>query len=121
MNIYRSSMSTKQTQTALVIIYLMMTLATAFLLNGCSTISKADCIVMDWLELGRTDGMQGKPRSTFQQRAKPCIKRGVVTASAGFDHDWEKTHGLSWMENRSHVHARRHDFVRQPWIICFLM
>lgn len=77
-------MRTKQTQTALIVIYLIMALATAFLLGGCSTISKADCIVMDWLELGRTDGMQGNPRSTFQQRAKPCLERGVIPDRAAY-------------------------------------
>ena len=33
---------------------------------------------MDWFELGRTDGMSGNPRSTFQERAKPCLKHGVI-------------------------------------------
>jgi hypothetical protein len=56
----------------------LIVLVTSFSLSGCSTISKADCIVMDWFELGRTDGMSGNPRSTFQERAKPCLKRGVI-------------------------------------------
>ena len=33
---------------------------------------------MDWFELGRTDGMLGRPRSTFQERAKPCLKHGIT-------------------------------------------
>ena len=39
---------------------------------------------MDWFELGRTDGMNGNPRSTFQQRAKPCIKHGVIPDRAAY-------------------------------------
>ena len=33
---------------------------------------------MDWFERGRTDGMSGLPRSTFQERAEPCLKHGVI-------------------------------------------
>ena len=61
-----------------------MLLVASFSLSGCSTISKADCIVMDWFELGRTDGMSGKPRSTFQERAKPCLKHGVIPDRAAY-------------------------------------
>ena len=39
---------------------------------------------MDWFELGRTDGMNGEPRSTFQERAKPCLKRGVIPDRAAY-------------------------------------
>jgi len=69
---------TKQTQISRIVIFLAIVLAAIFSLNGCSTISRADCIVMDWFELGRTDGMSGQPRSTFQERAKPCLKHGVI-------------------------------------------
>ena len=61
-----------------------MLLVASFSLSGCSTTSKADCIVMDWFELGRTDGMNGKPRSTFQERAKPCLKHGVIPDRAAY-------------------------------------
>ena len=57
---------------------IVLLLAAIFFTSGCSTISRSDCIVMDWFELGRTDGMDGKPRSTFQERAKPCLKHGVI-------------------------------------------
>ena len=77
-------MDTKQTQTAIIAISLIIALVAGASLSGCSTISKADCIVMDWFELGRTDGMSGKPRSTFQGRAKPCIKRGVIPDRAAY-------------------------------------
>lgn len=75
---YRKSVDTKQTQTVKIAVSLAMVLIASFSLSGCSSISKADCIVMDWFELGRTDGMSGQPRSTFQERAKPCLKHGVI-------------------------------------------
>lgn len=47
------------------------------LLAGCATVSKEDCLVTDWFEVGRVDGMQGRPRTAFQNRAKPCLEQGV--------------------------------------------
>lgn len=77
-------MDTKQTQTALIAISLVVVLIASLSLSGCATMSKADCIAMDWFELGRTDGMIGKPRSTFQERAKPCLKHGIVPDRASY-------------------------------------
>lgn len=77
-------MDKKQTQTFIITISLFMVVVALFSLSGCSTVSKADCLLMDWFELGRTDGMNGKPRSTFQQRAKPCIKHGVIPDRAAY-------------------------------------
>jgi hypothetical protein len=46
-------------------------------LTGCATVSKEDCLVIDWFEIGRMDGMQGTPRTVFQNRAKSCLEHGV--------------------------------------------
>ena len=52
-------------------------LAIILLLAGCATVSKEDCLLTDWFEVGRMDGMQGRPRTVFQNRAKPCLEQGV--------------------------------------------
>ena len=44
---------------------------------GCATVSKEDCLLTDWYEIGRLDGRQGKPRTTFQGRAKACLEHGI--------------------------------------------
>ena len=51
--------------------------AVMLLLAGCATISKEDCLLTDWFEIGRLDGMKGTPRTVFQKRAKPCLEHGV--------------------------------------------
>jgi hypothetical protein len=51
--------------------------AIILLLTGCATVSKEDCQVTDWFEVGRMDGMQGTPRTAFQNRAKPCLEYGI--------------------------------------------
>ncbi len=47
-------------------------------LIGCATVSKEDCLLTDWFEIGRMDGTQGKPRTAFQNRARPCMEHGVA-------------------------------------------
>ena len=52
---------------------ILSTLIIVFMLSGCATVSKEDCLLTDWFEIGRLDGIQGKSRTEFQKRAKPCL------------------------------------------------
>ena len=52
-------------------------LAIMLLIIGCASVSKEDCLLTDWYEIGRVDGRQGKPRTTFQGRAKACLEHGI--------------------------------------------
>jgi hypothetical protein len=56
---------------------IISTVIIIIMLAGCATVSKEDCLVTDWFENGRMDGIQGKPRTEFQKRAKPCLGHGV--------------------------------------------
>ena len=51
--------------------------AVILLLAGCASMSKEDCLVTDWYETGRLDGMQGKPRTGLQSRARACLEHGI--------------------------------------------
>jgi hypothetical protein len=55
----------------------IVVIAIMLILTGCATVSKEDCLVTDWFEVGRMDGMQGMPRTAFAGRAKACLERGV--------------------------------------------
>ena len=44
---------------------------------GCASVSKEDCQLTDWYEIGRSDGRQGRPRTAFQGRAKACLEHGI--------------------------------------------
>ena len=59
------------------IIGITLSVTIVFMLAGCATVSKEDCQLADWFELGRSDGIQGKPRFAFQNRAKPCLEHGI--------------------------------------------
>ena len=51
--------------------------AVLLIVAGCATVSKEDCLLTDWYEIGRMDGRQGKPRTAFQGRAKACLEHGI--------------------------------------------
>ncbi|CAB1060229.1 hypothetical protein D1BOALGB6SA_4994 [Olavius sp. associated proteobacterium Delta 1] len=52
-------------------------MAIVLIFAGCASVSKEDCLLTDWYEIGRLDGRQGKPRTTFQGRAKACLEHGI--------------------------------------------
>jgi hypothetical protein len=51
--------------------------AVMLMVAGCASVSKEDCLLADWYEIGRMDGRQGKPRTAFQGRAKACLEHGI--------------------------------------------
>ena len=51
--------------------------AILLMIAGCASVSKEDCLLTDWYEIGRQDGRQGKPRTAFQGRAKACLEHGI--------------------------------------------
>ena len=51
--------------------------AVMLMVTGCASVSKEDCLLTDWYEIGRMDGRQGRPRTAFQGRAKACLEHGI--------------------------------------------
>ena len=56
---------------------LISLLSILLIVIGCASISKEDCLLTDWYEIGRLDGRQGKHRTAFQGRAKACLEHGI--------------------------------------------
>ncbi len=48
------------------------------LLLGCASLSKNECLQADWFEIGRKDGVIGRPRALFQKHCDACSKHGVT-------------------------------------------
>lgn len=76
------------------IIGIALALAIILPFAGCASVSREDCLVTDWYETGRLDGMNGLARTTFQNRAKPCLKYGVAVDRPAYyqGHDEGLTH-----------------------------
>lgn len=56
----------------------LLILAALFVLSGCASMSKKDCIAADWLVQGIQDGRAGLPLSRLDSHAKACGKVNVV-------------------------------------------
>lgn len=50
----------------------------AALMAGCSTLSKEQCEMGDWHEIGRVDGTKGQTMERFQKHVKACGEFGVT-------------------------------------------
>ena len=41
-------------------------------LQGCATLSEADCLTADWAVMGEVDGHEGKPLSVLNDYRRQC-------------------------------------------------
>lgn len=57
------------------IIPMLVTLA---VLQGCSTMSKDECLVSSWYDIGYVDGTRGAPPDTIAKHRKACAEHGVA-------------------------------------------
>jgi hypothetical protein len=48
---------------------------------GCATLSRNECLEADWFEIGRKDGMIGKPRALFQKTL--MLAQNMVSVPTG--------------------------------------
>jgi hypothetical protein len=54
---------------------------TSVFVSGCATLSKGECVEADWYEIGRHDGLDGKPRARLQDHREACSEYGVAPDS----------------------------------------
>ena len=55
-----------------------LTLAVTLLaLSGCASMSKDECLAVDWRTVGYEDGVEGYPGDQIAQHRKACAKYGV--------------------------------------------
>src|SRR6516162_3490156 len=48
-------------------------------LGGCASMSKDECLTVDWRTVGYEDGVAGYPGDRIAQHRKDCAKYGVST------------------------------------------
>lgn len=53
-------------------------LGSVFLLSGCATLSKQECMIGDWQAIGYNDGVAGYHSDRLASHAKACAKTGVA-------------------------------------------
>lgn len=89
---------------------LLFVAATAVVLaamQGCATLSEADCVSADWAIMGETDGQQGRPLSELNRYRSQCAEFGVEPDSVAYVQGRERgltvfcTHNNGYREGRS--------------------
>lgn len=55
-----------------------LTLASALAIGGCATMSKEECLTVDWRTIGYEDGAAGYSGDRIAQHRKACAKHGVT-------------------------------------------
>jgi Protein of unknown function (DUF2799) len=58
--------------------YILALLPLLALLPGCATMSKAECMTVDWQTVGYEDGAAGRSGDRIAQHRKACAKHGVT-------------------------------------------
>lgn len=55
-----------------------------FILQSCQTLSKDECAVADWQDLGIKDGRAGHPTSRLEKHTKACLKADIAPDRAAY-------------------------------------
>lgn len=55
-----------------------------FILQSCQTLSKEECAVADWQDLGIKDGRAGYPTSRLERHTKACLKADIAPDRAAY-------------------------------------
>ncbi len=53
-------------------------LSSTYLLSGCATLSKEECLVGDWQAIGYNDGVAGYHSERLASHAKACAKASIA-------------------------------------------
>ena len=59
------------------ILAIVLTIFIGLFLGCASSLTKNECLEADWYEIGRVDGINGEPRSKFQEHAEVCTRYDV--------------------------------------------
>jgi len=74
---------------------------------GCATLSRNECLEADWFEIGRKDGIIGKPRALFQKHIDACIKHGISPNRNAYHEGRDAGLSIYCTENNGFEQGRR--------------
>ena len=89
------------------LLFLAATAVALAAMQGCATLSEADCVSADWAVMGESDGQQGRPISELNRYRSQCSAFGVEPDSEAYLQGRELgltvfcTHNNGYREGRS--------------------
>lgn len=84
-------------------------------LQGCATMSEADCLTADWAVVGEVDGQQGRPLSELNRYRRQCAAYNVVPDTQAYIEARER--GLTVYCTPSNGYREGRDGVRDE-LVC---
>ena len=63
--------------------------AAALALSSCATLNEEQCQVVDWQQLGQSDGAQGRPSTHVARHQEACTSFGITVDAAAWQSGWE--------------------------------
>ncbi|QBK30254.1 DUF2799 domain-containing protein [Roseitalea porphyridii] len=63
--------------------------AAALALSSCATLNEEQCQVVDWQQLGQSDGAQGQPSTYIARHQEACTRFGITVNAAAWQSGWE--------------------------------
>ncbi len=57
---------------------ILIIISLVFLISGCATLKKEDCLTADWFQIGFEDGARGLPADRIGKHRKACSKHDVT-------------------------------------------
>ena len=65
-------------------LFLAATAVVLAAMQGCATLSEADCVSADWSVMGKSDGQEGRPISELNRYRSQCSEYGVEPDSEAY-------------------------------------
>ncbi|MBO6638361.1 MAG: DUF2799 domain-containing protein [Roseitalea sp.] len=59
-------------------------------LSSCATLNEEQCQVVDWQQLGESDGTRGFPVTYVGQHQEACTKHGISVDAASWQTGWDR-------------------------------
>ena len=59
-------------------------------LSSCATLNESECQVVDWQQLGVTNGAQGQPSAYIAQHQEACARYGIPVNATAWRAGWEQ-------------------------------
>ncbi|MCC6135739.1 MAG: DUF2799 domain-containing protein [Gammaproteobacteria bacterium] len=86
---------------------LLMGLSSALALAGCATLSKDQCLMGDWYDIGIQDGAEGYSPSRLAQHQEACAEFRVRPDRGAYQAGWDRGIGEYCTPDRGFQEGRR--------------
>ena len=86
---------------------MLVGLGSALAINGCATLSRDDCLMGDWYEVGVQDGAAGYAPDRLAQHREACAEYRIRPDREAYQAGWDDGIGIYCTPERGYQEGRR--------------